>query len=469
MSSEVAIQQLKGIRSTLSREGVNFDLWLIELGLPLDWSETQYRLDWTDFCRILDYVLQERDADWLADRGSDSIYDDEAALFRHGLIIGFDRPSDVLPWLAAPLGPLASVTPFFRYTLLELEPGREYCLQARLPEELASSYAQSSFAKGVFREFPVVLYENRARVAFELIENGTDFSISFDDPMAEAIERRREDRAKARPEYLAGIDQTYLAMVEGQRQVQEDVRRIHELEQQARQREKLDSLGNLTSGVAHDFNNVLQVASSQLDMIALRSDVSPELRSELEKIHLTFARGTDLTDRLLKYAREDDFEPVAIDVSELLTNVRSMASSVLRQNQRLDVVIPDGELKVVSELSGLENALLNLVINARDALDPNGHVVLTGNYIEVSGTSNEYKDCRPGNYVKFSVQDDGAGIPTDIQNRIYDPYFSTKGEKGNGLGLSIVWGFVQQSGGQIFMQSQENVGTRFDLLLPSFS
>jgi signal transduction histidine kinase len=467
MSSEVAIQQLKGIRSTLHQEGVDIDQWLLELGLELDWSQTQYRLDWADFCRILDYVLSQRDKEWLSARGADSVYDAEAALFRHGLLIGFDKPSDVLPWLVAPLGPLASVTPFFSYSLDELVPERQYRLKSRLSDDLASSYAQSCFALGVFREFPVILYESPATVEFEVLERGTDFTITFAERKPEAAQLRRDDRARARPEYLAGIDQTYLAMVEGQRQVQEDERRIHALEQQARQREKLDSLGNLTSGVAHDFNNVLQVASGQLDLLAERSDVSAGLKLEFDNIHRTLARGTDLTERLLKYAREDDLETEAINVKELLTNVHSMASGILTKPQSLEVVMPDRDLKVISESSGLENALLNLLINARDALEPDGHVVLTGDFIEINADSGEYGNCPPGNYVKFSVQDDGRGIPIEIQNQIYDPYFSTKGDLGNGLGLSIVWGFVQQSGGQIFLHSEENLGTRFDLLLPA--
>jgi signal transduction histidine kinase len=466
MSSEVAIQQLKGIRTTLRSECVDIDQWLLALDLKLDWTQTQYRLDWPDFCRILDYVLQQRGSEWLMARGAESVYDEEAALFRHGLLIGFDKPSDVLPWLVAPLGPLASVTPFFSYSLDELVPGREYRLKSRLPAELASSYSQSCFALGVFREFPVVLYENPARVEFEVLDSGTDFTIAFAEPKPDAAQLRREDRAKPRPEYLAGIDQTYLAMVAGQRQAQEDMQRIHELEQQARQREKLDSLGNLTSGVAHDFNNVLQVISGQLDLLAERSDVSAELKLELDNIHSTLARGTNLTERLLKYAREDDLKTEAISIESLLTSVHSMASGIFSKTQHFEVIISDHDLNIVSETSGLENALLNLVINARDALDPEGHVVLTGDAIEINAGSDEFANCPPGRYVKLSVQDDGAGIPVDIQNQIYDPYFSTKGDQGNGLGLSIVWGFVQQCGGQIFLHSEENLGTRFDLLFP---
>jgi signal transduction histidine kinase len=203
-----------------------------------------------------------------------------------------------------------------------------------------------------------------------------------------------------------------------------------------------------------------------LDLLAERSDVSTELKLELDNIHSTLARGTNLTERLLKYAREDDLETEAISVQTLLTSVHSMASGIFSKTQRLEVIMPDHDLNIVSETSGLENALLNLVINARDALDPEGHVVLAGDAIEINAGSDEFENCPPGRYVKLSVQDDGAGIPVDIQTQIYDPYFSTKGDQGNGLGLSIVWGFVQQCGGQIFLHSEENLGTRFDLLFP---
>lgn len=468
MVAEVAVQQLKTFRKALLGEGVDIDAWIRETGTGIDWSDSAYRISWGEFCAILDLLASRRGEAWLRARGADSIYDDEATLFRDGLIIGFDAPGAALPWLVAPYGPLRAVSPFIRTGFEVLEEGVKYRLTSEMLDGLPNSLAHNWFACGLFEEFPAVLFEDRASVAVEPRPDGADFLIEFAEPQGQAWRKRREARARPRPEYLIGVGETYFAMVEAQRQQHANQDRIYELERRALIVSKQQSLGELTSGVAHDFNNLLQALMGQLGLVDMNPDLDARSRTQIEEALATCSRGIDLTRRLLRYSREHPLQPEVLDVRDVLSALEPMLKNALLRGQGLSLTPPAAGVQVFAERGGLETSLLNLTVNARDAMDMEGALRIACECVEVDAASPVAPDCGPGRYVCIRVEDDGAGVSDKALPRLFDPYYTTKGDGGTGLGLSLVWGFVKQSGGHVTVNTEPGRGTAFELLLPRY-
>ncbi len=244
-----------------------------------------------------------------------------------------------------------------------------------------------------------------------------------------------------------------------QREVQAE-RAQRRLEAELAAREHLESLGRLAGGVAHDFNNMLTsiLGSAQL----ARQDIAaPErLVEELESIESTAVRASALTKQLLTFARREQTNPVAFDVVTQITGVRRYLGRQLTDGIVLELRLPDTPLVVLADPSRFDQAIINLVLNARDALiDHRGTIRITVSHArgELDG-----KDA-----IRIAVEDDGAGMDAATRARIFEPFYTTKGrDRGTGLGLSIVHGAVTLAGGTIQVTSQPGCGTRFDILLP---
>ncbi|MBQ2262877.1 MAG: PAS domain-containing protein [Loktanella sp.] len=247
-----------------------------------------------------------------------------------------------------------------------------------------------------------------------------------------------------------------------------DVTKQNMIEAQLRQAQKLDAVGQLTGGIAHDFNNLLTVILGSIEVLADELGDEPRLE-RLAKISINAAeRGAELTSRLLSFARRQSLNPKVVDVSELLLGMDGLLRRTLPEDVELEMVRRGGPWKIEVDATQLESAILNLALNAQDAMPVGGHLT-----IEVDSVTfdDEYvvsePDGKAGQHVVISVTDTGHGMPADVASRVFEPFFTTKEVgKGSGLGLSMVYGFVKQSGGHVRVYSQPGKGTSLKLYFP---
>jgi len=244
------------------------------------------------------------------------------------------------------------------------------------------------------------------------------------------------------------------------------------LEQQLRQSQKLDAIGHLTGGVAHDFNNILTVITGTIEILADAVAHSPQLAAIARMIDDAAWRGADLIQQLLAYARKQPLQPQSTDVNRLVLDTAKLLRPTLGESVEIKMTLEEDAWPAMIDPSQLGTALINLAVNARDAMPGGGKLILeTGNVmLDASFATIHAEEVRPRPYVMIAVTDTGVGIPADIRDRVFEPFFTTKEVgQGTGLGLSMVYGFVKQSGGHIKIDSEEGHGTTFKLYLPSSS
>ena len=250
-------------------------------------------------------------------------------------------------------------------------------------------------------------------------------------------------------------------------QRQEQLERT-KLEAQLHQAQKMEAIGNLTGGMAHDFNNMLGVIIGNIDLLRdLRKDDAEVDELTREALDAAF-RGADLTRRLLAFARQQPLRPQRVDVNELVSGITRLLSRTLGEDIEISLDLSAELWPIVVDPAQLEASLTNLATNARDAM-PNGGrlIVVTSNRYLDADYAAQHSEVVPGAYVVIEVSDTGSGMTQEVINRIFEPFFSTKGrDKGTGLGLSMVFGFIKQSGGHISVYSESGIGTTFRLFLP---
>ncbi|MBL8771438.1 MAG: PAS domain S-box protein [Phenylobacterium sp.] len=245
------------------------------------------------------------------------------------------------------------------------------------------------------------------------------------------------------------------------RQAQLELQRAHD---QLAQSQKMEALGKLTGGVAHDFNNLLMVVAGQAQLLRRKVGDDPRALRALDAIEAAARRGEDLTRHLLTFSRRQRLTPTATSLSERAPGMRDLIAASLPNTIRLDVRLPDTLWPVTVDPSEFELAVLNLAVNARDAMAEGGRLTLTAENRTCDGRG---PDALEGDFVALTVADTGAGIAPDILPKIFDPFFTTKPpDKGTGLGLSQVFGFARQSGGLVTVESELGRGARFTLYLP---
>lgn len=243
-------------------------------------------------------------------------------------------------------------------------------------------------------------------------------------------------------------------------------------EEALRQSQKMEAVGQLTGGIAHDFNNLLTVVTGNVDM-ASRSLAAAGLHDARAQRALDSAmkgaeRAASLTQRLLAFSRRQPLAPKAIDVDKLVVNMSDLLNRALGETIKLEIVTSPGLWRVEADPNQLESAILNLAVNARDAMAQGGDLVVeTANARLDEEYCAAHAEVAPGQYVVIAVTDTGSGIPRHIQERVFEPFYTTKEPgKGTGLGLSMVYGFVKQSGGHIKIYSEEDQGTTIKIYLP---
>ncbi len=242
-------------------------------------------------------------------------------------------------------------------------------------------------------------------------------------------------------------------------------------ENQLRQSQKMDAIGQLTGGIAHDFNNMLGVISGSLDL-ALRRLKKNDFRIEafLEAAQKGAERAAALTHRLLAFARQQPLSPEPLDANKMIANMSELLRSTLGEHIAIETVSAGGLWKTKVDGSQLENAILNIAINARDAMKDGGRLTIeTGNAYLDAAYSKQNAEVTPGQFVLIAITDTGPGMKPEVVARVFEPFFTTKPPgTGTGLGLSQVYGFVKQSRGHIKIYSELGTGTTVKVYLPRF-
>lgn len=244
---------------------------------------------------------------------------------------------------------------------------------------------------------------------------------------------------------------------------------LAQAEEALRQSQKMEAVGQLTGGIAHDFNNMLAVTIGSLDLLSRRIDTSdPRITRYIEAAAEGARRAAQLTQRLLAFSRQQPLRPETVDVNKLVLNMSELLRHSLGGDIRLETVLAGGLWRTHVDRNQLESAILNLAVNARDAMPEGGHLTVeTANCHLDERYAAAHPGLPVGQYVMIAVSDDGCGMPPEVVAKAFDPFFTTKETgKGTGLGLSQVYGFVKQSGGHVKIYSEPGEGVAVKIYLP---
>lgn len=245
--------------------------------------------------------------------------------------------------------------------------------------------------------------------------------------------------------------------------VKRDVTRVVELEEQVRQTQKLHAIGQLASGVAHDFNNILAVIQLQAGVLK-DAGGTPKHLEMAHEIERAAQRAAELTRQLLIFSRRGAWHPVDVDLNEVVTNTSKMLQRILGEQIRLNINLHTTDLGVYADSGMVEQVLVNLAVNAKDAMPKGGKLTISTSKIE---SKEAHADLPAGHYACLTVTDTGIGIAPEILPRIYEPFFTTKAPgKGTGLGLATVFGIIQQHKGWVDVKSEVGSGTTFSVYIP---
>jgi PAS domain S-box-containing protein len=248
-----------------------------------------------------------------------------------------------------------------------------------------------------------------------------------------------------------------------------DVTERMRLEEQLRQSQKMEAVGSLAGGIAHDFNNLLTVIQGHAQLLLSERDLPEQHRADLDDIVEAGERAATLTRQLLAFSRKQILQPIVLDLNSVVRNLEPMLRRLIGEDFEIVTDLMEGPCTVTADAGQLEQVIMNLVVNARDASESGGRVEISTRLHEAD--DNELRTARgalpAGRYVSLAVRDDGPGIPRALQGRVFEPFFTTKAPgMGTGLGLATVYGIVRQSEGVISLHSDEGSGATFTVHLP---
>jgi PAS domain S-box-containing protein len=249
----------------------------------------------------------------------------------------------------------------------------------------------------------------------------------------------------------------------------EDVTERRVLENQFRQAQKMEAIGRLAGGVAHDFNNLLTVISGYTEVLIERTEPASPLYPKIESIHHATERAAALTRQLLAFSRKQLLELKVVDINTIVSEMERLVWPLIGENIELQTRLAPDLGRTRADAGQVEQVLMNLVVNSKDALPHGGRITIQTANVELGDDAlrHEYQYIRPGSYVMLAVSDNGQGMDAETQARIFEPFFTTKEKgKGTGLGLSTVYGIIKQSGGYVLVQSEPGKGTTFRIYLP---
>ena len=255
-----------------------------------------------------------------------------------------------------------------------------------------------------------------------------------------------------------------------EREVSERTAALMQAEAQLRQAQKMEAIGQLTGGIAHDFNNMLAVILGGLDLLERRmARGDTDVARYVEAARDGAARAAALTQRLLAFARRQQLQPEVIDVNRMVAGMTELLARTLGEQVRIETALAEGLGRTRADPSQLENVVLNLSVNARDAMPEGGRLRIETASVEVDEAASRDHGIPPGPFVRLAVGDTGSGMDPEVASRAFDPFFTTKAVgKGSGLGLSQVFGFVRQSGGYVEIESEPGRGTTVNVYLPQY-
>lgn len=292
------------------------------------------------------------------------------------------------------------------------------------------------------------LFENNRPVSF--------YGIALDITDRKRIQSTLERRDEARTRELE----------EANRQLRSQIEQREFAETTVRQLQRLEAVGQITSGVAHDFNNLLSVVLTNT-LLLLRSMRDQEDQEGLELIRSAAERGAKLTEQLLAFSRKQQLEPQLVDLNSKIIGMADLLSVTLGDTVHLKTTFTPNLWPALVDPTQIELVVLNLSINARDAMESGGTLTIETSNVVIEGEPSRPEEPVPGDYVGMAISDTGVGIPDDILPRVFEPYFSTKQPgKGSGLGLSQVFGFSKQSGGGVRIETRIGEGTSVKVFLP---
>jgi len=249
--------------------------------------------------------------------------------------------------------------------------------------------------------------------------------------------------------------------------IAEDITDRRQLEEQFRQAQKMEAVGRLAGGVAHDFNNLLMVINGYTEVLLEELKSGSAMYQKVQSIQQAADRAATLTRQLLAFSRKQLLELKVVDVNTVISEMERLLRPLIGENIGLVTRLSPEAGRTRADAGQLEQVIMNLVVNAKDAMPEGGKITVQSSEVTVRQNFREHRFIQPGRYVVLSVSDTGHGMDKETQSRIFEPFFTTKEKgKGTGLGLSTVYGIVKQSGGYVFPQSEPGTGTTFYIYLP---
>ncbi len=468
MAAEIANRQLISIAAELETEGVQWADFLSAENIPfVDLSDSFARIDWQHYVSVMDAAVRRWGLDHLEDIAYRSVFASEVASFRDGVTVQCENLDEMMEYLFGDNGAFGSILPCVEYSFEKLG-RRHWRVQMAMVPGYELSSAHCHFGIGVLRALPPLLYESPARVTLDMTSDRAHYDLRVTGWRPLAYLRLRYQRSKPNLGLAQRVGDTFAELMIRQSLLQAEAERRTQVEAELAHLEKLDALGRLTGSVAHDFNNLLTVIQGQLEMLNMEIE-DPRQVERLEIATTAADRGARLTSQLLAFGRRATLQPETVNINSVIDDMLPLFSStfdnliVVRTNLDADLA------NTLVDRSQLETALLNLAINAKDAMADGGTITLTTSNVTFDEeTAAQAGDIEPGRYAVVEVRDTGEGIAPNTLEHVFEPFFSTKSPgMGTGLGLSMVWGFLQQSGGCAKIHSQLNEGTTVQLYFPA--
>ena len=299
----------------------------------------------------------------------------------------------------------------------------------------------------------------------QVLEKGQIIGLATDTQLIDRTGRRYNLADSAAP--IRGRD----GKVNGVVLVFRDITAEHQLQEQLRQAQKMEAIGRLAGGVAHDFNNLLTAITGNADLAQMRMDQGELPKGELEEVQRTAERAASLTRQLLAFSRHQVISSRLVDLNTVLSDMGQMLRRLIGEHIELNIQLADNLPKVLADPAQIEQIVMNLVVNAADAMPDGGTLsIATEKTTLQANTLERHSGLSAGKYALLRVTDTGTGMSPDVQDRIFEPFYTTKsGEKGTGLGLATVYGIVKQGGGDILVRSHPGEGSSFTIYLPEGS
>lgn len=344
--------------------------------------------------------------------------------------------------------------------------GKILCANRQAEEALG--FSKSELVGRFYYEFPVPEDVDHATREVGKVNEGKEVAPT-------AVRLRRQDGGIILMEFSATMieldgEQVMMSIGRDVTEAKKAEELMRQQQEQLLQAQKMEVIGRLAGGVAHDFNNILSVISGNCEWILSELKEGQPFREELEEIHKAVTRGADLTRQLLLFSRKQVVQPRALDLGVLMGDLKKSLARMIGENMELDVRTGDPVGTILADPLQIQQILMNLVINSCDAMPQGGSIIIeTGKFVlnEPNGISANGKRIPAGSYARLSIKDTGTGMDAETQKHIFEPFFTTKAVgKGTGLGLATVFGITEQLGGFIQVHSEVGKGTTFEILIP---